>query len=96
MYALRFDMNIADLQEHYGEPYHGAYYVQKLSGMVENNPPKRIKQINSQYDPPQRPAPRGISFAPPLPHNNQTIQHNSRFQNAIRKYSQKIFGTLKE
>ena len=45
MYALSFDMNIADLQEHYGEPYHGAYYVQKLSGMVENNPPKRINQL---------------------------------------------------
>ena len=36
MYALSFDMrsnlfallakNIADLKEHYGEPYHGAYY----------------------------------------------------------------------
>ena len=26
MYALSFDMSIADLQEHYGEQYHGAYY----------------------------------------------------------------------
>lgn len=26
MYALSFDMNIADLEEHYGKPYHGAYY----------------------------------------------------------------------
>lgn len=26
MYALSFDMNIADLQENYGDPYHGAYY----------------------------------------------------------------------
>lgn len=26
MYALSFDMNIADLQQHYGEPYNGAYY----------------------------------------------------------------------
>lgn len=26
MYALSFDMSIADLEEHYGNPYHGAYY----------------------------------------------------------------------
>ena len=26
MYALSFDMTIADLQEHYGNPYHGAYF----------------------------------------------------------------------
>ena len=26
MYALSFDMRIADLEEHYGNPYHGAYY----------------------------------------------------------------------
>ena len=26
MYALSFDMNIADLKEHYGNPYHGAYF----------------------------------------------------------------------
>ena len=26
MYALSFDMNIADLKEHYGEQYNGAYY----------------------------------------------------------------------
>ena len=26
MYALSFDMNIAELEEHYGSPYHGAYY----------------------------------------------------------------------
>ena len=26
MYALSFDMKIADLEEHYGNPYHGAYY----------------------------------------------------------------------
>lgn len=26
MYALSFDMNIADLQQYYGEPYNGAYY----------------------------------------------------------------------
>ena len=26
MYALSFDMNIAELEEHYGNPYHGAYY----------------------------------------------------------------------
>lgn len=26
MYALSFDMSIADLQEYYGEQYHGAYY----------------------------------------------------------------------
>lgn len=26
MYALSFDMNIADLQQHFGEPYNGAYY----------------------------------------------------------------------
>ena len=26
MYALSFDMTIADLEEHYGNPYHGAYY----------------------------------------------------------------------
>ena len=26
MYALSFDMKIADLEEHYGNPYHGAYF----------------------------------------------------------------------
>ena len=26
MYALSFDMNIADLQQTYGDPYNGAYY----------------------------------------------------------------------
>jgi len=26
MYALSFDMSIADLEEHYGVPYQGAYY----------------------------------------------------------------------
>ena len=26
MYALSFDMNIADLKEHYGEQYNGAYF----------------------------------------------------------------------
>ena len=26
MYALSFDMGIADLQQYYGEPYNGAYY----------------------------------------------------------------------
>ena len=26
MYALSFDMNIADLKEHYGEIYNNAYY----------------------------------------------------------------------
>ena len=26
MYALSFDMNIADLQQYFGEPYNGAYY----------------------------------------------------------------------
>ena len=26
MYALSFDMRIADLEEHYGNPYHGAYF----------------------------------------------------------------------
>ena len=26
MYALSFDMNIDELEEHYGSPYHGAYY----------------------------------------------------------------------
>lgn len=26
MYALSFDMSIADLQQYYGEPYNGAYY----------------------------------------------------------------------
>ena len=26
MYALSFDMKIADLEEHYGNLYHGAYY----------------------------------------------------------------------
>ena len=26
MYALSFDMSIADLREHYGDPYHGAYF----------------------------------------------------------------------
>ena len=26
MYALSFDVRIADLEEHYGNPYHGAYY----------------------------------------------------------------------
>ena len=26
MYALSFDMKIADLDEHSGNPYHGAYY----------------------------------------------------------------------
>lgn len=31
MYALSFDMNIADLQENYGEIYNNAYYeVRKL------------------------------------------------------------------
>jgi virulence-associated protein VapD len=26
MYALSFDMNIAELEKYYGNPYHGAYY----------------------------------------------------------------------
>lgn len=26
MYALSFDMDINDLEMHYGNPYHGAYY----------------------------------------------------------------------
>jgi virulence-associated protein VapD len=26
MYALSFDMNIAELEEYYGSPYQGAYY----------------------------------------------------------------------
>ena len=26
MYALSFDMTIADLEEHYGKPYNGAYF----------------------------------------------------------------------
>ena len=35
MYALSFDMCIADLQQYYGEPYNGAYYEikQTLVGM---------------------------------------------------------------
>ena len=26
MYAISFDMTIADLRQHYGEPYQGAYW----------------------------------------------------------------------
>ena len=26
MFAISFDMVIADLKQHYGEPYHGAYW----------------------------------------------------------------------
>lgn len=35
MYALSFDMCIADLQQYYGEPYNGAYYEikQTLAGL---------------------------------------------------------------
>ena len=33
MYALSFDMNIADLQQFYGEPYNGAYY--EIKRMLE-------------------------------------------------------------
>ena len=35
MYALSFDMTIADLQEHYGDPYHGAYFEIK-SALVKH------------------------------------------------------------
>lgn len=31
MYALSFDMRIADLEEHYGNPYHGAYFEIKCT-----------------------------------------------------------------
>ena len=33
MYALSFDMNIADLQQYYGEPYNGAYYKAHIGKM---------------------------------------------------------------
>ena len=29
MYAISFDMTIADLRRHYGEPYQGAYWEVK-------------------------------------------------------------------
>ncbi len=30
MYALSFDMDIVDLQEHYGNPYRNAYHLTPL------------------------------------------------------------------
>ena len=35
MYALSFDMNIADLEQHYGTPYQGAYYEIKRALVKE-------------------------------------------------------------
>jgi len=35
MYALSFDMNIAELEEHYGSPYQGAYYEIKRTLVKE-------------------------------------------------------------